>query len=486
MKHAIAGIAMLAALFMHAADAATCTWIGAGAANLWSTAENWNCGDIAHPTPVSGDTVAIGDVVAGRFEDSVNDISALELAELVFSGSEQSDVSHCFIPLLSCPDDSNLITLTTGLSVTGPGSITAVGSLALDVKLVSNAQTLQCGGSAIFDFAGSLDLNGLGLTVAGDGFPIIAGKVTGSGGITKNDTGILTVNGLDNDYTGTTTINGGTVVAASATSLGAAGVGNETIVKDGATLALDGYPIAESLMLSGTGSGGEGALAAADFGDNAVTGDITLTGDTTINPGAGTLTLSGVIDGDFAVTKTGSGTLILTNVNSYSGGTTVTAGTLRIEGEVGAVTVNDAATLAGSGAVGAITLNSGGTIAPGGRPGTLSAASFAWNGGAKLVEQLGANDAVSDHLVIAGALSKESGNGFAIELQDAATPPTAGTTYTLAGFASNNFALGDFSVTYAGTGPGSSLTGTLALTSVTLQYTVESVVSDLVFRDGMD
>jgi hypothetical protein len=49
-----------------------------------------------------------------------------------------------------------------------------------------------------------------------------------------------------------------------------------------------------------------------------------------------------------------------------------------------------------------------------------------------------------------------------------------------------NFAAGDFSFTYAGTGPGSSMTGTFALTPTELQFTPATVVSDLVFHDGFE
>ena len=45
--------------------------------------------------------------------------------------------------------------------------------------------------------------------------------------------------------------------------------------------------------------------------------------------GAGLLTLNQVVSGGFALTKSGNGTAVLANSNSYTGGTTVNAGTLR-------------------------------------------------------------------------------------------------------------------------------------------------------------
>ena len=50
-----------------------------------------------------------------------------------------------------------------------------------------------------------------------------------------------------------------------------------------------------------------------------------------INTEGNSLTLSGDISGSGGLTKTGSGTLVLTGANSYAGGTTVSDGTLQGE-----------------------------------------------------------------------------------------------------------------------------------------------------------
>lgn len=79
--------------------------------------------------------------------------------------------------------------------------------------------------------------------------------------------------------------------------------------------------------------------------------------------------------GNASLTKAGAGTMRITAVNTYNGTTTVNAGTLLVDGSIGAgaVAVNSGATLGGSGTVnGAVSVNAGGTLAPGSSPGILT------------------------------------------------------------------------------------------------------------------
>jgi autotransporter-associated beta strand protein len=72
------------------------------------------------------------------------------------------------------------------------------------------------------------------------------------------------------------------------------------------------------------------------------------------------------------LTKSGPGTLTLTNANIYSGGTRVSAGTLLVTNGVGSgtgtgvVNINNGGALGGTGTIaGAVTNNAGGILAPG-------------------------------------------------------------------------------------------------------------------------
>ncbi len=109
-------------------------------------------------------------------------------------------------------------------------------------------------------------------------------------------------------------------------------------------------------------------------------GDYAVTLNTTVSPGsvivnnsAGNYMISGIgsIAGMGALTKTGSGSLTLSTINAYTGGTNVTAGTL-IVGTNGALPGNQAVTLSGGllqlapntgGAiVSSLTISGGGTL----------------------------------------------------------------------------------------------------------------------------
>lgn len=100
-------------------------------------------------------------------------------------------------------------------------------------------------------------------------------------------------------------------------------------------------------------------------------------GSVTIASGA-SFAMSGVISNDGsatgALTKVGAGRLILSGANTFTGATTVSAGTLRLTGSLTSdVTVGASGRLEGTGSTSG-DLTSSGVVAPGNSPGTLTVA----------------------------------------------------------------------------------------------------------------
>jgi len=184
---------------------------------------------------------------------------------------------------------------------------------------------------------------------------------------------------------------------------------NGLITKDGAgTLAITGthngsYAID---INAGTLEVGNAATLAGGTFSAAIANDGTYKHNSSADQ-----TISGVISGSGALVKGNTGTLTLSGANTYSGNTSVSAGTLALSSadsniassssidvasgatlDVSGITngfeLASGQTLSGSGTVaGGMTISLGGVLSPGNSPGTMSTGAQTWeNGGTYLWE----------------------------------------------------------------------------------------------------
>ncbi|UJX43073.1 autotransporter domain-containing protein [Desulfovibrio sp. JY] len=206
----------------------------------------------------------------------------------------------------------------------GTLSISSAANLQDTSGITLDGGTLQATNTLALDKSIALGASG-GTFAVGNGSDTLtlAGVVSGSGALTKTGSGTLTLAGT-NTYTGATNINGGTLSISSAANL----QGTSGITLDGGTLqATNTLELGKSIALGASG----GTFAVANSSD--------------------TLTLSGAITDAVpgtagSLTKTGAGTLKLTNTgNTYSGPTFINQGTLQA-GAVNAFSPNSVVVLA--------------------------------------------------------------------------------------------------------------------------------------------
>ncbi len=231
---------------------------------------------------------------------------------------------------------NNTITGNVTLGWTAPGIASAAASIGADA-----GSTLTISGN--IDGAQSL-------TKVGAGMLVLSGNNTWSGA-TIVSAGTLQLGAATGMPTTVLTINGGTF------DLNGFSKAVNTLSGTGGAIALGSGALTVNQLAAGTYAGvisGTGSLTKSGAGTLTLTGANTYSGGTTVNAGAGILsgnstslqgsivnnatvnfnqtvagTYAGAMSGSGLLTKSGAGTLILSGANSYTGGTSVTAGTLQ-------------------------------------------------------------------------------------------------------------------------------------------------------------
>lgn len=198
------------------------------------------------------------------------------------------------------------------------GSAQAFGSPS-GVMIIETGGRLELGGydvtvGGLFG-GGLIDLGGNTLTSNGVSSNAFTGRITGTGGLTRTGNWTQVLSGCANDYTGKTTISGGGTLAVdcignggAASGIGASSNASANLVFNNGTLGYSGGSVTTDRGF--TLQGGTGAINVGDA--------------------AAILNFTGQVVGAGTLGKSGAGTLVLSGANTYTGGTSVSGGVLRV------------------------------------------------------------------------------------------------------------------------------------------------------------
>ena len=224
------------------------------------------------------------------------------------------------------------------LTLGGAGTVTLTGSNTYTGTTIISAGTLQIGNvgttgnlsaSSNITNNGTLTFNRSNNITQGTDFGSV---ISGTGALIQAGSGNLILSGA-NAYSGNTTLNSGNLFINNSGSGGtSSAIGTGTLIINGGTL----NNTSGSLVTLSTNNN---QIWNANFSFNGTndlnlgTGNVTLSKDLTVTVNSGSnLTVGGVVSstGSTPFTKQGSGTLILSGNNTYTGVTSIFAGTLSV------------------------------------------------------------------------------------------------------------------------------------------------------------
>ncbi len=178
----------------------------------------------------------------------------------------------------------NSIYLTGGASAITTNHTTLSVSIANNIVFTTSNPSITTTAGGTFNLSGTLSHDGLTLTFVGNGSSTISQIISGTGALTKTGNGSLILS-ANNTYTGVTTISAGTLQ-----------IGNSST---------------------------SGSIASTSIVNNGIL----------IYDRSDAFTVSTPISGSGSVKKSGTGTLTITNENTYTGGFSISGGTISASAE---------------------------------------------------------------------------------------------------------------------------------------------------------
>ncbi len=314
-------------LASRASAATTYTWTGGGANSYWSNGTNWG-GSGPSGTLESGSNEILYFGLASNTTAVVD--SAWYLQSLTF-GANSGNVTL----------SGNNLTITAATAITANVAGTFANNISNNISLLAATATIYSGNTA----SGNLNLSG---NITGGNMVVIRGRgnnssisgniagTTSTVNVTKTDSGVWTLGG-NNNKIASLYMSGGTIKLGAANALG---VSNPNLIFGNAYssgtifIDLNGY----NQKIGGLTVSNDYATNIDRIGNNAASLS-TLTYSK-----SSAETFSGQITGNLTFDKQGAGTLTLSGSNSYSGGTIVEAGVLKI-GANNTLAVNTSITL---------------------------------------------------------------------------------------------------------------------------------------------
>ena len=222
------------------------------------------------------------------------------------------------------------------------------------------------------------------------------GTISGNGGLTFSGPGTLAL-AAANTFTGDTRVSSGTLS-----------------LKDSNALASSTLNMASS----DTGTVSFGLAGNNTYNIGGITGSNNLAiGSNVLSVGAKNenSTYSGQISGTGSLTKSGTGKLIISGSNTYTGATSIDEGSLAVNGSLDntAVSVGSNATLQGSGSIGgSVTVTSSGTLSAGNSIESLAMGTLTLEAGSNFIQEVDSNATAgtqADLVVVNGDLNIANG-----------------------------------------------------------------------------